>query len=118
MKFIPNIPGKNSQAHTYDAVRDHTLNEIQKSYRQGEDIADNLRLGVDKGIKDQKPVRKRAVKPELTEEQKQDQNKMREVAEEMKIDQEGLDIEYQIDLKEFREKENNYKSINLERRFT
>ena len=110
MKFIPNIPGKPNNTLTYDTVRDHILNEIQKSYRQGEDIANNLRLGIDKGIKEIKPTRKRAIKPELSDQERKNPERMREVQEDMKMEQEGLDIEYQIDLKDFKDKEANYVS--------
>ena len=46
LKFAPHTPGK-PQKVTYDSLRDQILLQIQKSYKNGQDIADALRLNVD-----------------------------------------------------------------------
>ena len=46
MKFTPKIAGK-SQGYTYETVKEHILQETQKTLVNGEDIASNLRKGED-----------------------------------------------------------------------
>ena len=92
MEFIPNVAGK-SQGATYDTAWDHILHEIQKTLKHGEDLADNLHAGNDMGIKESKPTRKRAIKPEMTDEIWNNPARMQDIHEDMRMEQEGLDIE-------------------------
>ena len=46
LKFAPHAPGK-PQKVTYDSLKDHILLQIQKSFKNGQDIADALRTLVD-----------------------------------------------------------------------
>ena len=48
LKFAPNVAGK-SQGLICNAVKEHTLQELQKMLRNDEDIADDLRKGKDMG---------------------------------------------------------------------
>ena len=93
MKFTPKLAGVN-QGYTYDAVKEHILQEIQKDLENGEDLADNLREGKDHGIKQSRPTWYRApkikIKGEVTE------MKRLEANEEQRIVQEGLDIDYRV----------------------
>ena len=68
---MTNVSGK-SQGLTYDTVREHILQQIQKSLRNGEDLASALRRGKDDGIKDGKPIGTMAVKKEVSEKMKAD----------------------------------------------
>ena len=62
MEFTPHVAGKH-QSVTYDTVKEHILQEIQKDLKNGSDMAVNLRIGFDSRIPVCKPVRLRAVKP-------------------------------------------------------
>jgi hypothetical protein len=43
MKFFPHGIGRDKQAVTYDTVRDHIVQYVQKTYEHGQDIAVSLR---------------------------------------------------------------------------
>ena len=64
MKFTPKLAGVN-QDYTYDTVKEHILQEIQKELENGEDMADNLREGKDNRIKQKRPTRYIAPKIEV-----------------------------------------------------
>ena len=95
MKFTLKVAGK-SQGYTYDTVKEHILQEIQEKLINGQELASNLREGVDKGISEQKLSRLKAPKIEIignvTAEKRKD------AAEERRINQEGLDIKYRVKL--------------------
>ena len=87
MEFTPHIAGKH-QAVTYDTVKEHILQALQKDLDHGYDIAKCLREGIDKGIPVMKPTRTIEKKGANSDE-------------ELKIIQEGHDMEWQIELKEY-----------------
>jgi hypothetical protein len=43
MKFVPHGIGKERQSVTYQTVKDYIIQLVQKSYRNGKDVADSLR---------------------------------------------------------------------------
>jgi hypothetical protein len=43
MKFVPNRIGKERQTVTYQMVKDYIIQLVQKSFRNGKDVADSLR---------------------------------------------------------------------------
>ena len=57
LKFQPHYAGQNQTGSTYSTIKDHILNEIQKSYKYGFDIAKALRLEEDKGTRAPEPER-------------------------------------------------------------
>ena len=56
MEFTPHIAG-NHQTVTYDAVKEHILQELQKDLKHGYDIVKCLREGSNGGIPIMKPIR-------------------------------------------------------------
>ena len=55
MEFTPLVAGKH-QSVTYDSVKEHILQEIQKDLKNGLDMSMNVRKDEDSGIpKKQKP---------------------------------------------------------------
>jgi predicted 3-demethylubiquinone-9 3-methyltransferase (glyoxalase superfamily) len=43
MKFVPHGIGKDKQTVTYQTVKDYIIQLVQKSFRNGKDVADSLR---------------------------------------------------------------------------
>jgi hypothetical protein len=43
MKFVPHGIGKERQTVTYQMVKDYIVQLVQKSFRNGKDVADSLR---------------------------------------------------------------------------
>jgi hypothetical protein len=43
MKFVPHGIGKDRQTVTYQTVKDYIIQLVQKSFRNGKDVADSLR---------------------------------------------------------------------------
>jgi hypothetical protein len=43
MKFVPHGIGKDRQTVTYQTVKDYIMKLVQKSFRNGKDVADSLR---------------------------------------------------------------------------
>ena len=87
MEFAPHTAGKH-QSVTYDAVKEHILLKMQKEMRHGHDLVKNLQLHkVYTDVPIVKPERK--VEPTNKD------------ADAQKIAQEGLDMEWQIDRKEY-----------------
>jgi hypothetical protein len=43
MKFVPHGIGKERQSVTYQTVKEYIVQLVQKSYRNGKDVADSLR---------------------------------------------------------------------------
>ena len=72
MKFIPKVAGKSRV--TFETVKEYILNKLQRDLVHRKDILTNLRKGVDSLIGLSVPVRKTAVKREMTEEQKKSNN--------------------------------------------
>ena len=82
MEFAPHAAGKH-QLVTCDAVKEHTLQELQKDPRHGHDLAQCSRKGVNTGTPMVKPIRQIEVKGGQSDK-------------EMKIIQDGHDMEWQI----------------------
>ena len=110
MEFTPQIAGKH-QSLTFDAVKEHILQEIQTKLKNGSDLAVNLRRGTDTGMPEEKPVREIAKPDTLTKFIKAEEGTIAEMAEinlalqkaedeELAIEQKGLDMEYSMDLKD------------------
>lgn len=57
MKFFPHGIGRDKQAVTYDTVRDHIVQFVQKTYKNGQDIAVSLRDDKVKDLSTLAPVR-------------------------------------------------------------
>jgi hypothetical protein len=132
VEFTAHIAGKH-QPVTYDTVVEHILQDIQKDLKHGSDMAVNLRNGADAGIPIPKPRRQRAKKPKTvvkaetkTEKREDDSSEtfgdpigeIREdpsddsddtdPEEEMRLEQQDFDMEYTIDLKEWKARTNTY----------
>jgi hypothetical protein len=132
MEFTSHENGKN-QKYTYDTVKEHILEELQKDLRNGSDISVNLRKETDIGIPILKPRRKRArrpkkiVKAKNKKEAREDDSsetfddpvgELREDAseefddlaleEELRLEQQDYDMEYTLDLKEWKARTNTY----------
>ena len=86
MEFIPHIAGKH-QSVTYDTVKEHIMQELQMELRHGCDIVECLRNGVNTGIPITKPTR-------------QIEAAGNQSVEEQKTNQDGHDMEWQIERKE------------------
>ena len=43
IKFFPHGAGRDQQTVTYDTVKDHIVSYVQKTYKNGQDIAVSLR---------------------------------------------------------------------------
>ena len=106
MVFTPLIAGKH-QSLMYNSVKEHNLQQIQKDLRNGSDMSVNLRKDEDSGIPKSKPKRVIAKKIK-NEEDKESDDPM-----DLKIEQEGLDMEYTIDLKEWKAQQTCMKKISL-----
>ena len=102
MEFTPHIAGKH-QTVTYDTVKEHILQEIQKDLKNGSDLAVNLRNNNDIGIPINKP-RRQIVKINSERGKKATEEEIADA----RIEQEGNDMEYTIDLKEWKSRQNTY----------
>ena len=60
MKFFPHGIGRERQTVTYDTVKDHIVQHVQKTYKNGQDIAVSLRNLVKKDLNPSTPTRGRA----------------------------------------------------------
>ena len=89
VKFYPHRAGRQQQSITYDTVKDHIMQYVQKTYKNGQDIAVSLRDLQKKDLEPERP--KRGVATETDE----------KVA---KINQDGLDIIYQVEITKFLER--------------
>jgi hypothetical protein len=96
----PHTAGRH-QPVTYDTVKEYVLQEIQKELKNGSDLSVNLRKDTDSGIPIKKPIRQ-IVKRDKTD----GAEKPEEI--EIRIEQEGYDMEYTLDLKEFKTRQNTY----------
>ena len=93
LKFYPQGGGRQQQA-TFEAVKEHILQYIQKTYEQGYEIAKSLREMKEKDFSKERPKR---VTSEETDKDKR------------KEDQEGLDIFYKAEINEHIKRSNLYK---------
>jgi hypothetical protein len=58
MKFVPHRIGKNRQTVTYQRVKDYIRQLVQKSFRNGKDVADSLRKMNKINMTKNMPIRK------------------------------------------------------------
>ena len=89
MKFTPHGIGRDKQTVTFDTVKDHIIQAVQKSYKHGQDIAKSLRDEKMMDVRIHDPVRK------LSTETQEDLRS---------IQQTGHDIMYQEELKIYLER--------------
>ena len=133
VEFTAHIAGKH-QSVTYDTVVECILQDIQKDLKHGSDMAVNLRSGTDNGILILKPRRQRArrpktrVKADKKKESREDDSSEafndpigedREVSldddddvyeeEEARLEQQDFDMEYTIDLMEWKVRSSTYR---------
>ena len=108
MEFTPHTIGRH-QPVTFDAVKEHILQELQIDLKHGRDIVDNLRSGVDEGIPLLKPIRK--LEPKMKKKQTKESEDLVEVEtapEERKILQQGHDMEWSMAMKEYNTRKGEY----------
>ena len=89
MKFTPHGIGRDKQTVTYDTVKDHIVQTVQKNYKHGLDVAQSLRNEELVKIEEAEPIRKLSQKTSQVEKD---------------LDQTGLDIMYQEELKRYLER--------------
>ena len=89
MKFTPHGIGRDKQTVTYDTVKDHIVQTVQKNYKHGLDVAQSLRNEELVKIEEAEPKRKLSQKTSQVEKD---------------LDQTGLDIMYQEELKRYLER--------------
>ena len=87
MKFYPHGIGRERQTVTYETVKDHITQYVQKMYKEGQDIAKSLRELVKVDLTNEKPVRQM----------------WQETGDKKQAEQDGLDINYQEKLKMYLE---------------
>ena len=88
-KFMPHSAGKQTQSMTYDTVKDHVVQVIQRTYRRGQDIAKALREMEKLDLSPEVPSR--AMSTETDEDIR-------------RVQQEGLDILYKAEVQQYMER--------------
>jgi hypothetical protein len=86
MKFYPHGIGKDQPAVTYDTVKDHIVQYIQKTYRNSQDAAVSIRKLAVMNLTPHEPVRGSATRSDKAEKLEQ---------------QAGMDIMYQAKLERY-----------------
>lgn len=99
-----------SQGHTCNTLKEHTLQEIQKTLKNGKVIADDLQKGVDAGINVTKPTREIIFKQKMADIIKNNHVKSADAAEQPLMCQKELDIEYKTDSEAYKDKDFIYKA--------
>ena len=84
-KFCPHGSGAQQQSVTFDAVKDHIVQQVQKTCKNGIDIAKMLDKEQIKDLSTLKPARAISVKTDSTERE---------------VEQEGFDIEHKVLIEE------------------
>ena len=90
IKFHPHGGGSQQQNVTFDTIKDHIIQQVQKTYKNGVDIAESLDKETKKDLKTLKPARAVSTATDATMK---------------KIEQEGFDIEYKVQVTEFLKRE-------------
>lgn len=108
LKFTPHYSGKQQMA-TYDTVKDHIIVQIQKTFKYGMDMAKSLRNSEYVNLREGRPTRMVVTIPKEATEADQMT---------LKIEQDGFDIAYQEDLREYNNRvkvfeENKYKAFSV-----
>ena len=89
MKFFPHGIGRERQAVSYNTVKDHIIQYVQKTYKNGQDTAVSLRDSKKKDLTSLRPIRGSADATGTTENQQE---------------QKGMDILYQAELERYLER--------------
>jgi hypothetical protein len=89
MKFTPHGIGRDKQTVTYDTVKDHIIQTVQRNYKHGLDVAKSLRNEAITDLKDVLPARALSTKADETAKS---------------LEQTGHDIMYQEELKRYLER--------------
>ena len=84
-KFYPHTVGSQQQSVTYDTVKDHIIQYVQKTYKNGIDIAESLEKEVLKDLTPLEPTRKISVNADAAAKQ---------------LEQDGFDIEFKVKIEE------------------
>jgi hypothetical protein len=93
LKFAPHVQGKHQT--TYSTVKDAIIQYIQKTFKDGDDVAQSLKEGKLIDLEAEKPVRGVSSSP---------------VKSEATLEQTGLDILYQEELRGFFDRKNNLRT--------
>ena len=102
MKFIPHYTGK-QQMVTYDSVKDHIVQQIQKSFKYGNDIAQAIRdMVYEDDLGGGRPTRQTVTVPI-------DKDTRESLHMKLQIEQEGYDIEYKEELRKYNIRQDVYK---------
>ena len=94
MKFLPHTTGTNKLMATYETVKTHIEQYIQKTYKHGQDIAESLRELQKKDLSGVTPVR------QMSTYVKVDEERLR------KIEQEGYDVLYTAEVQNYMDRKN------------
>ena len=101
MKFFPHGIGRETQTVTYDTVKEHIVQFVQKTYKNGQDIAVSLR---DLKVKDLEPLA--PIRGVSEKDQQADKE----------ADQKGMDIQFQAELERYLERKDTLEQ-NLSRAY-
>ena len=94
MKFLPHTTGTNKLTATYETVKTHIEQYVQKTYKHGQDIAESLRELKKKDLSGVMPVR------QMSTYVKVDEERLR------KIEQEGYDVLYTAEVQNYMDRKN------------
>ena len=94
MKFLPHTTGANKLIATYETVKTHIEQYVQKTYKHGQDIAESLRELKKKDLSGAMPVR------QMSTYVKVDEERLR------KIEQEGYDVLYTAEVQNYMDRKN------------
>ena len=94
MKFLPHTTGTNKLMATYETVKTHIEQYVQKTYKHGRDIAESLRELKKKDLSGVMPVR------QMSTYVKVDEERLR------KIEQEGYDVLYTAEVQNYMDRKN------------
>ena len=94
MKFLPHTTGANKLIATYETVKTHIEQYVQKTYKHGQDIAESLRELRRKDLSGVMPVRQVSMYVEASDERVR------------KIEQEGYDVLYTAEVQNYMDRKN------------
>ena len=94
MKFLPHTTGTNKLMATYETVKTHIEQYVQKTYKHGQDIAKSLRELQKKDLTVEMPVRQMSALTAESEERVR------------KIEQEGYDVLYTTGVQNYMDRKN------------
>ena len=91
IKFTPHMQGK-PQSATYATVKDAIISQVQKTFKNGDDIAQSIKDGKVIDLKKEEPIRLISVESD---------------ARKASLEQTGFDIKYQEELRRFLDRKDN-----------